>query len=452
MTRPPAPSPDPADETAGGEVIDITPLDQPPDVEVEVPGSKSLTNRALLCAALARGRTRLEGVLFADDTEAMMGTVAALGATLEVDRARRRVVVEGLGGPPRPRPGTRLDARMSGTTGRFVLPVAATAGTEIVVDGHPQLRARPLAPLVDALTDLGATVTAVGEPGRLPLAVRGPLTGSRVRLPADVSSQFVSGLLLAGPLLARGLTVELTTEPVSAPYLDLTVATMQAFGARVERPRATLFVVSGGGYTGRGRHLVEPDASAASYFLAAAAVTGGRVTVRGLGRRSLQGDVTFAEVLARMGARVRLTDDEIEVRGDTLRGVDVDLADLSDTAPTLAVVAACAEGTTRVRGIGFVRGKESDRIAAPVRELRRCGVDAIELDDGFEIRGGAAPHGAVIRTYDDHRMAMAFAVLGLVVPGIRICDPGCVAKTFPDFFTVLDTLRGRGGRDGGQVE
>ncbi|RMH73109.1 MAG: 3-phosphoshikimate 1-carboxyvinyltransferase, partial [Actinomyces sp.] len=226
MTLPPGPTPDPADEPTGGEVLEITPLDQPPDAVVEVPGSKSLTNRALLCAALARGRTRLEGVLFADDTEAMMGVVAALGATLEADRTRRRVVVEGLGGPPRPRPGTRLDARMSGTTGRFVLPVAATANTGIVVDGHPQLRARPLAPLVDALTDLGATVSALEEPGRLPLSVRGPLTGSRVRLPADVSSQFVSGLLLAGPLLAGGLTVELTTEPVSAPYLDLTVATM----------------------------------------------------------------------------------------------------------------------------------------------------------------------------------------------------------------------------------
>lgn len=452
MTLPPGPTPDPADEPTGGEVLEITPLDQPPDAVVEVPGSKSLTNRALLCAALARGRTRLEGVLFADDTEAMMGVVAALGATLEADRTRRRVVVEGLGGPPRPRPGTRLDARMSGTTGRFVLPVAATANTGIVVDGHPQLRARPLAPLVDALTDLGATVTALEEPGRLPLSVHGPLTGSRVRLPADVSSQFVSGLLLAGPLLAGGLTVELTTEPVSAPYLDLTVATMGAFGARVERPRSGVFVVAGGGYTSPGRHLVEPDASAASYFLAAAAVTGGRVAVRGLGRGSLQGDVAFAEVLARMGARVRVTDDEIEVRGDALHGIDVDLADLSDTAPTLAVVAACAEGTTRVRGIGFVRGKESDRIAAPVRELRRCGVDAVELDDGFEIRGGAAPHGAAIRTYDDHRMAMAFAVLGLVVPGIRIRDPACVAKTFPDFFTVLDGLRrpGRpaGGRDG----
>ena len=298
-----------------------------------------------------------------------------------------------------------------------------------------------MADLVAGLRHLGAEVEAQAEPGHLPLRVGGPFRAAEVTLPGDVSSQFVSGLLMAAPLAESGLTVSLTTELVSRPYVDMTVAVMRSFGATVEVRGGTGWRVAGGGYRPVDSYVIEPDASAASYFLAAAAMSGGRVRIEGLSRSSLQGDVAFVDVLESMGAETRWDTDAIEVQGDRLVGTDVDLRDLSDTAPTLAVVAALAEGPTTVSGIGFVRGKESDRIAGPVTELGRCGVFAVATSDGFEVRPAGSPHGALVRTYDDHRMAMAFGVLGLVVPGIEIEDPGVVAKTFPDFFAALDQLR-----------
>jgi 3-phosphoshikimate 1-carboxyvinyltransferase len=254
-----------------------------------------------------------------------------------------------------------------------------------------------------------------------------------------VSSQFVSGLLLAAPLVAGGLRVEPTTPLVSAPYVAMTAAVMGAFGAEAG-PEGDAFVVPAGRYRPT-TYVVEPDASAASYFFAAAVLTGGRVTVPGLGRGSLQGDLAFVDVLERMGARVERGADRTTVAaGARLAGVDADLSGSSDTAQTLAAVAVFADSPTRVRGIGFARGKETDRLAAVVRELRRCGVDAEETDDGFVVHPGT-PRPAVIETYDDHRMAMSFALLGLRVPGIAIVDPGCVAKTFPGFWDALEGLR-----------
>jgi 3-phosphoshikimate 1-carboxyvinyltransferase len=296
-----------------------------------------------------------------------------------------------------------------------------------------------MAALIDALRQLGAAVEEVGVAGHLPIVVRGPLTDNRAELPGGASSQFLSGLLLAGPLLAEGLEVRLTSALVSRPYAVMTAAVMAAFGATAD-VTDDVCRVTGGGYRAAD-YAVEPDASAASYFFAAAAITGGRVRVEGLGSGSMQGDMAFLDVLARMGATVEVDDDSTLVTGGALHGLDVDLADLSDTAPTLAVVAAVADSPTRVRGIGFVRGKESDRIGAVVEELRRCGVDAAEEDDGFTVRPGPV-HGAVVDPHDDHRLAMAFAVLGLRVPGIDIADPSCVAKTFPEFFDVLEGLRG----------
>jgi 3-phosphoshikimate 1-carboxyvinyltransferase len=253
-----------------------------------------------------------------------------------------------------------------------------------------------------------------------------------------VSSQFLSGLLLAGP--GNGLRVELTTPLVSAPYVAMTVAVMGAFGAEVRRD-GDAWVVPQRRYRAR-TYAIEPDASAASYFFAAAVLTDGRVTVPGLGRGSLQGDLAFVDVLERMGAVVERGDDRTTVAaGPHLTGVDVDLSALSDTAQTLAAVAVFADSPTRVRGIGFVRRKETDRLAAVVRELRRCGVQAEETDDGFVVHPGT-PRPAVVETYDDHRMAMSFALLGLRVPGIAIADPGCVAKTFPGFWDALEGLRG----------
>jgi 3-phosphoshikimate 1-carboxyvinyltransferase len=270
-----------------------------------------------------------------------------------------------------------------------------------------------------------------------------PLDSVSVR--GDVSSQFLSGLLLAAPCMRDGLVVEVTTELVSVPYVEMTLSVMTAFGARVVHDvdsdgRRTISVESGG-YRAVERYVVEPDASAASYFFAAAAICGGTVRVDGLGMDSLQGDVAFVDALEQMGCQVERAADHLTVVGASdLRGVEVDFTDISDTAQTLAVVAPFASSPTTITGIGFIRGKETDRIAAVVAELRRCGISAEELPDGIRVAPGA-PQPAVVDTYDDHRMAMSFALLGLRAPGIVIRDPGCVAKTFPGYWTALEGLR-----------
>ena len=415
----------------------IEPLTRRPDATVSLPGSKSITNRALVAAALAEGDTMLDGMLFADDTEAMIGGLRSLGIVIETDVGSATARVEGCAGEL---PGIEasIDARQSDTTGRFLTPVAALGAAPVVIDGDQQLRDRPMGDQIRALREMGVAVEELGEPGCLPLRLTGPLRSGGIALAADVSSQFLSGLLLTGAV--HGLDARLTTAPVSRPYLDMTVAVMRSFGADVVTGDGTTWTV-GGGYRSPGTYAIEPDASAASYFLAAAAITGGRVRLDGLGSDSLQGDVAFASVLADMGATVDIGPDHIEVRGGPLHGIEVDLRHISDTAPTLAVVAAFADGPTTITDIGFVKGKESDRIGAPVRELRRCGVDAEEIDGGMVIRPVGRPHAATFDTYDDHRMAMAFSLVGLVVPGIAVRNPACVAKTFPGYFAALEQLR-----------
>ena len=425
----------------------IRPFAGPIDAVVRPPGSKSITNRAVLAAALAGGRSTLRGVLLADDTEAMLDGVSALGAQLTVDRPGRTVTIEGVAGRIAPGP-VRIDARLSGTTSRFLLPTLATGVGPYGLDGAAPLRARPMGPIFAAVRALGSEVVEEGAPGHLPVTVRrerppvpdesGP---TRVSIAGDVSSQFTSGLLLAAPCRPDGLHIALLPPVVSQPYLDLTVAVMQAFGASVHRPDPTTYEVEMTGYRPR-EYSVEPDASAASYLFAAAAITGGRVRVEGLGTTSLQGDVAFVDVLERMGVTVTRESEAITVVGPSggLRGVEADFADISDTAQTLAAVAVFAAGPTRVTGIGFIRRKETDRIAAVVTELRRCGIRADEEPDGFVVHPGS-PVPATVQTYDDHRMAMSFALLGLRAEGIAVADPGCVAKTFPDYFDVLESLR-----------
>jgi 3-phosphoshikimate 1-carboxyvinyltransferase len=413
-------------------VARVEPLTAPPDAVVRVPGSKSITNRALLCAAFADGTSVLRGALFADDTRAMMGAVEALGASVERDEESCVVTVRGARLAVTRL--ARVDALASGTTSRFILPAIATGTAECVVDGDPQLRARPFGPLIDALVAVGATVQALETAGHLPLSVRGPALGGEVRLPGHISSQFLSALLLAGPRLERGLSIELTSPLVSVPYVEMTRAVMAAFGVASEGLR-----VLPADYEPR-EFAIEPDASAASYFFAAAAISGGRVSVPGLGRDSIQGDVAFLDVLEQMGAQVERGRDALTVTGTgLLRGVDVDMSNISDTAQTLAAVAVFAEGPTRVRGIGFIRRKETDRIAAIVGELRRAGIEATAEEDGFVVvPGPVAP--ARFETYGDHRMAMSLALLGLRVGGVELANPGCVAKTYPAFFEDLAGL------------
>lgn len=425
-----------------GEPLEVQPLTGPLDAVVTLPGSKSITNRALLVAALAEGPSVLRGVLDAEDTAAMLDCLGRLGVACTTRGTT--VTVEGCGGRW-PVGDASLDARQAGTVGRFLPAALALGEGRFRLDGAAQLRERPLGPLVEALRQLGAEVHERGAPGCLPIEVvgHGPADmGGEVALAADVSSQFVSGLMLAGPLLPGGLRLRLTSDVVSRPYLTMTAAVMAAFGA-VATVGEDRILVEPGRYRGR-EYRIEPDASAASYVFAAAAVCGGRVVVPGLGSGSLQGDTGFAALLGSMGAVVDVGEDRIEVRSPpdgVLRGIEADLADLSDTAPTLAAVAPFARGHTRATGIGFIRRKESDRIGAVLSELAKLGVDGDAEPDGWVIRAGA-PHGGAVATHDDHRLAMSFAVVGLRTPGVVVEHPECVAKTFPGFWAMLDQLRG----------
>ena len=426
-----------------GEVVAVEPLAAPFDTTIALPGSKSITNRALVCAGLAAGESTLEGALFADDTVAMVGCLRALGIDVELEEATARMTVSSSGSIAANR--ASLFANQSGTTGRFILPLAALGEGPVRVDGDAQLRRRPFGPLLEALADLGVLIEAEGEPGHLPVVVTGPLRGGAVSVPGDLSSQFLSALLLAGPAMPEGIEIALTSPLVSASYVAMTAAVMAAFGAGalVRRPGAggvlEVLKVVPGGYR-PARYRVEPDASAASYFFAAAAITESRVVVEGLGSTSLQGDVAFVDLLEKMGAEVVREPDRIAVRGTgVLHGIDANLSDCSDTAPTLAVVAAFADSPTTLRGIGFIRHKESDRIGRPVAELRRAGIEAEELEDGMRVVPGT-PRRTRLCPYEDHRLAMSLALLGLAGSGMEIENPGCVAKTFPDYFERLAGL------------
>lgn len=432
-------------------VRSIVPLDRPPDAVIRVPGSKSHSNRALLCAGLAAGTSRLNGVLDAADTRVMMGVLGRLGATVQQHAEPDNVgsidvSVTGVGSvAPDARHRYRgadpieLDVGQSGTTGRFVLAAVATRPGRYRLDGDPQLRRRPFAEQVEALRSLGADI----DHDRLPMTIVGRrLEGTQVTVSGSTSSQFLSGLLLAAPGFAGPTTtIDVADGLVSQPYVHLTVETMACFGVEVDVDGDhRRFTIPASRYRAA-KIDIEPDASAASYFFAAAAMTGGRVRIDGLGRSTVQGDLRFVDILAAMGAHVVIGDDHTEVTGPgVLRGVTVDMADISDTAQTLAVVATRADGPTRITGIGFIRHKETDRLAAPVTELRRLGIRAEATDSGMIIHPGE-PRAGVVETYDDHRMAMSFALLGLCRPGIDIADPGCVMKTFPRYFQALDQLR-----------
>jgi len=420
----------------------IVPYTHPVDATVQVVGSKSYTNRALIIAALARGESLLTGALFSDDTLYMAESLRQLGVAVEADERAYTLSVRGLAGRVEAA-SARAFVGNSGTTARFLPPVMALGPGVYEIDGVPRMRERPIEPLIDSLSALGVRVEALAKPGCFPLRIHGgTLTGGAVAVSGSASSQYASGLMMAAPAMPRGLVLELEGELVSRPYLEMTAQAMRDFGARVTRKGERTFVIEHGSYEAR-TYAVEPDASAASYFFAAAAITGGRVRVEGLGTRSLQGDRNLVRILAQMGCSLREGEDFTELSGPAagqLVGVDVDMAELSDVAQTLAVVAPFARTPTRVTGIGFIRKKETDRVGAVVRELNKLGIAAVEEADGFVVPPGTPQPGAV-DTYDDHRMAMSFALLGLVRAGIVINDPGCVSKTFPTYFDVLETLR-----------
>lgn len=444
----------PAPDRRPRRIRTITP---PLAASVLVPGSKSVANRALVCAALADGVSEISGVPPGDDSAAMIDALRLLDIGVRAGPLTGDVVVAGRGGRIGPdRDGDQstegqawlgseqitLPTRLAGTTSRFVTAVAALGGGLITIDGEPSLRDRPMTPLHDALRAMGAKVVAGERWGHLPVSISGPIAPvhGRVAVRGDVSSQYITALMLIAPAIPGGLHIDLTTPLVSRSYLGITAAVMAAFGIDDVVIGEDHVEVGQGTYRATA-YVVEPDASSAGYPLAAAAIVGGTVHVPGLTAASLQGDARFSAVLGDMGCTVVVDDGGTTVTRDgPLRGIDIDMVDMSDLVPTLAVVAPFAHTPTRITGVGFIRRKESDRIGDLCRELRRAGVAATELDDGVLIEPGSA-HAAVLGTHHDHRLAMAFGVLGLAADGIEVADPDVVTKSWPGYWAMLDDLR-----------
>ncbi len=414
----------------------ITPVSTPLRGSIRPPGSKSQTNRAVVCAALGDGRSVLTDALDSDDTRVMVKALQALGIAIDADWPRAKLVVDGCAGVLPTRNAT-LDLDGSGTSIRFLTALVATGTGLITLDGNTRMRERPIGELADALRQCGTEIET--QSGFPPVVVRANrLCGKKVSLRGDISSQYLSALMLAAPAAQTGMEFIIEGPQVSQPYIAMTCAVMESFGVVVEHDTERVFRVAPQKYKSR-TYRIEPDASAASYFWAAAAITGGRVQVEGLNRESLQGDIAFCDCLERMGCRLEYEATGTTVVGGPLSGIDVDMADISDTVQTLAVVALFAKGPTTIRGVAHIRHKESDRIGDLARELRKLGAIIEETEDGLCIYPQPM-QGAKIKTYNDHRMAMSLAVAGLRVPGIQIFDPDCTAKTYPNFFHDLDQL------------
>jgi len=417
------------------EALEILPSG-PVRASIRPPGSKSITNRALVCAALAHGESTLRGALASDDTRVMIEGLNRLGVAVEHDPQAALIRAAGCDGRP-PTERAELFVANSGTTIRFLTALVTLGQGTFRLDGTPRMRERPIGDLLDALNQLGADARSERQNGCPPVVVRATgLPGGRAAVAGDISSQFLSGLLMASPCAEGPIELTVRGELVSKPYIEMTLAVMGAFGVEMERQGLRRFAIPAPvPYRGR-NYLVEPDASAASYFLAAAAVTGGEVTIEGLSRDSLQGDVAFCDCLEQMGCRVDYRPGAITLAGGPLRGVEVDMNAISDTVQTLCAVALFADGPTTITGVAHIRHKETDRLGALATELRKLGAAVEERDDGLRITP-AKLHGAQIDTYDDHRMAMSLALVGLRVPGVVIRDPGCTGKTYPGFFGDL---------------
>lgn len=406
---------------------------------IRPPGSKSITNRALPCAALAQGKSHLTGALESEDTLVMVECLRRLGAQATWTADRSAIDVVGMGGPPVV-DSVELFTANSGTTIRFLAAICAAGSGRFTLDGVARMRQRPIADLLAALGQLGVDAASVHDDGCPPVLIRSHgLAGGRALVRGDVSSQFLSGLLIAAPCAASAVELEIDGPLVSRPYVDMTVQVMRAFGVVVESPDRSRFQIRPGQhYQGR-EYAIEPDASAASYFWGAAAIAGGRVTVEGLTRSSLQGDVAFCDALSQMGCRIDETPQGLTVTGGALRGIDINMNAISDTVQTLAVVALFAEGPTTIRGVAHIRHKETDRIGDLARELRKLGAEIEEFPDGLRITPRVL-RAATLETYRDHRMAMSLSLAGLRTPGVVILDPACTEKTYPRFFADLEKV------------
>ncbi|MFI3246434.1 MAG: 3-phosphoshikimate 1-carboxyvinyltransferase [Ferrimonas sp.] len=410
---------------------------------IRLPGSKSISNRALLLAALAEGRTVLTNLLNSDDVNHMLAALTRLGVQWRwIDEAQGEIEIIGQGGALATR--TALTELYLGNAGTAMRPLAAvlTVGSGAYdLTGEPRMAERPIGHLVDALRALGAQIDYLGTEGYPPLRIHaGQLHGGEVAIDGSISSQFLTALMMMAPLINQPVVINVQGELVSKPYIDITVALMARFGVKVDNHQyQRLTIAAGQQYQAVERLLIEGDASSASYFLAAAAIAQGPVTVQGVGRDSLQGDKYFADALAAMGAEIEWHPDHIIARGGPLRGIDMDMNHIPDAAMTIATTALFAQGPTTIRNIYNWRVKETDRLAAMATELKKVGATVVEGDDFITIHPAPLQH-AAIDTYNDHRMAMCFSLLAVGGQQITINDPGCTAKTFPDYFERLAAM------------
>ena len=420
------------------EIREIQPVFHPVVGSIRPPGSKSLTNRALVIAALAKGTSLLTGVLDSRDTQVMIESLKRLGLNIDHRVAEQTLRIQGCHGRP---PANEADLWLenSGTSIRFLTALCALGTGRFRLDGNARMRERPIGDLVATLRQFGTDVECESGRDCPPVILTGRgIRGGSVSINADLSSQFLSAVLMAAPCAEQPVEIRIAGEMVSEPYIEMTIQMMKQFGVIVERPQPGIFVIAPQSYAAA-TYDIEPDASAASYFFALAAVTGGRVTVEGLNASALQGDIQFVAALEQMGCQVEWNPHSITVTGGPLRGIDINMNAISDTAQTLACVAPFATGPTRIRDVAHMRLKETDRVTAVVTELRHLGLRVDEHPDGMTIYPGPL-HGGTVATYDDHRMAMSFALIGLRIPGLRIADPGCTAKTYPAFFTDLERI------------
>ena len=407
------------------------------DSDVLVPGSKSYTHRILIAAALSDGICTISNGLKSEDTLLTLEALRQMGIAIDV--RDDRFIVQGGGGRLKP----CLDPVYlgnSGTSMRLLTAVAALGQGRYTLTGIKRMQERPIQDLLDGLVQMGVLARSINNTGCPPVEVEGgSLSGGDVSLKCGVSSQFLSALLLIAPYTRHGVEINIIEGPVSKPYVDMTIDVMEEFGVRIKRDGYHSFAVAGGHTYRAGSYEVEPDYSQAGYFWAAAAITGSKIKVKGTTHKTRQGDVRFTKVLENMGCIINHETDGIAVTGGPLSAITVDMGDMPDMVPTLAVVAAFAPGTTQIENVGHLKAKESDRLGSVVHELSKIGIEASCSDTGMKIRGGC-PKGAEIETYGDHRMAMSFALAGLNTPGIFIRDEKCVEKSFPNFWRVFEGL------------
>jgi len=410
--------------------------------EINLPGSKSLSNRALLLAALAEGTTTITNLLESDDTRHMLNALKQLGIQYSLSEDKTKCTVVGNAGAIH---GVKLEELFLGNAGTAMRPLCAALclGTgSYLLTGEPRMKERPIGHLVDALRQAGAKITYQENEGYPPLLIEAEgLSGGNVQIEGAISSQFLTALLLAAPMAKEDMTISIIGELVSKPYIDITLHIMKEFGVDVENDNYQTFRVKGGqNYKAVETFMVEGDASSASYFLAAAAIKGGTVKVTGIGKKSIQGDIQFVDVLEKMGAVVEWGDDFVSVSKGELHAIDMDFNHIPDAAMTIATTALFAEGTTTLRNIYNWRVKETDRLFAMATELRKVGAEVEEGEDYLKITPPKVLKHAAIDTYDDHRMAMCFSLLALDPASVTINEPECTAKTFPTYFKVLESI------------